>query len=160
MQSVNSELKRLTLAEIVLIGAQNFVESDLPDSNKLSQDDKNKYVQKMVLTAASLANQDNSEGLTIKNTVFICNYHEEKNMAYVEAFNADTPSHFMDNIMHFCQKMKTDRGLQYLVFLGDDMTLRIVKRIAKTPIARGWGVRIEQSSNNAKLYRFIVSLGA
>ena len=159
MATVDSEEKRLSISEIIINGIHNSLEKDVPEYKTASEEIKRKLEAKYMGIALSFGQHENAEPFQYGNTVFIAIYDINNASAYVIAFNADTAENYMGNIITFAQNMNTKRGVNYLVMNSDKQMGKIIKRILKVPLARGWGVSIAKSDTKENVYRYICYIG-
>jgi hypothetical protein len=159
MATVDSEEKRLSIAEIITHGVHNVLMADVPEYKTADEEGKRKLEAKYMGIALAFGQHENAEPFQYGNTVFIAVYDRNNASAYVVAYNADTPENYMGNIITFAQNMNSKRGVSYLVMTADKQIGKIINRILKIPIARGWNLDTRVVDEKENIYSYTLYIG-
>ena len=159
MITIDSEEKRLSIAEIIAHGVHNCLETDVPEYKTANEEEKKKIEAKYLGIALSFGQHEDAEPFQYGNTVFIAVYDRNNASAYILSYNADTNENYTGNIITFAQNISRKRGVNYLVMVGNRQLGKMIKRILKIPLARGWGVKIYTLSEKEDIYRYVCYIG-
>lgn len=150
MPITNSKDKQLEISEVIAAALGDLYKRRmLPDGIPL-------YAAIMATIAEGT--QPNVEVTQLGNTVFFAYYSKDRKEVYIKALNVDTARNYLNNSIEFTKGLKA-AGVERLVADTYDKAIeQLFDAIARTPMAKNWGMKVMESDNNPRVKRMFVNM--